>query len=119
MAAALEDDQFQTFLRKLRRDFPMEKAEHMLDSLGIEIARERAAYYTDHEYAASLLGVTQEELDRIFGQNSEPPPSPPVSQVRQDPQPTLWQRLWKSIFHLFTPTEVREKIKRRNRFDAS
>src|SRR6186713_3350252 len=38
LAVALEDEQFQTYLRKLRRDFPLEKAEHVLDSLGIQIA---------------------------------------------------------------------------------
>jgi hypothetical protein len=66
-AAALEDERFQTFLRKLRRDFSLEKAEHILSSLGIELAGERETYYTDHEYAASLLGLTTEELDRRFG----------------------------------------------------
>jgi hypothetical protein len=66
-AEALEDERFQTYLRKLRRDFPLEKAEHMLSSLGIELAGERETYYTDHEYAASLLGVSTEELDRQFG----------------------------------------------------
>lgn len=66
-AAALEDERFQTFLRKLRRDFTLEKAEHMLDSLGIQLAGERDTYYTDHEYAASLLGVSTEDLARRFG----------------------------------------------------
>ena len=45
----------------------LEKAEHMLSLLGIELAGERETYYTDHEYAASLLGVSTEELDRQFG----------------------------------------------------
>ena len=70
LSAALEDEQFQTYLRKLRRDFPLEKAEHVLDSLGIQIAGERETYYTDHEYAASLLGITPEELDRSFGDSA-------------------------------------------------
>jgi hypothetical protein len=65
---ALEDERFQTLLRKLRRDFPLEKVEHMLSSLGIQIAGERQTYYTDHEYAASLLGLSSEELDRQFGE---------------------------------------------------
>ncbi len=69
-SAALEDDRFQTYLRRLRRDFPLEKAEHMLDSLGIQLAGERETYYTAHEYAASLLGVSPEELDRRFGEGA-------------------------------------------------
>ena len=66
-AEALQDERFQAFLRKLRRDFPLEKAEHILSSLGIQLAGERETYYTDHEYAASLLGLSTEELDRRFG----------------------------------------------------
>ena len=38
------------------------KAERMLAELGIEMARERDAYYDDVEYAASLLDVTYEQL---------------------------------------------------------
>jgi hypothetical protein len=34
----------------------------MMDTLGIEVGRERAAYFSDEEYAASLLGTTLEEL---------------------------------------------------------
>jgi hypothetical protein len=71
-ADALADERFQTYLRKLRRDFPLEKAEHMLDSLGIQLAGERETYYTAHEYAASLLGVSPEELDREFGERAHP-----------------------------------------------
>jgi hypothetical protein len=78
-SAALADERFQTFLRKLRRDFPQEKAEHMLDSLGIQLAGERETYYTTHEYAASLLGVSTDELDRSFGVE-EPPSEEPQAQ---------------------------------------
>jgi hypothetical protein len=70
-STALEDERFQTYLRKLRRDFPLEKAEHMLDLLGIQLAGERETYYTAHEYAASLLGVTPEELERRFGESAQ------------------------------------------------
>jgi hypothetical protein len=79
---ALGDERFQTYLRKLRRDFPLEKAEHILDSLGIQLAGERETYYTDHEYAASLLGLSTEELERRFGEaarseeNGDPLPAP-------------------------------------------
>lgn len=75
IAAALEDERFQTFLKKLRRDFTLEKAEHMLDSLGIQLASERDTYYTDHEYAASLLGISTEDLAHRFGAERELPPA--------------------------------------------
>ena len=39
----------------------------MLVQLGIHMARERAAYYTDEEYAAALLGTTIDELTLLFG----------------------------------------------------
>lgn len=62
-AAAAEDEAFQTFYRRLAQRFPPEKAEHMLNSLGIVRGEERASYFDDEEYAASLLGQKTEELD--------------------------------------------------------
>ena len=55
---ALRDDRFQSYLKQLRRRYTPEKAEHMLSSLGIELARERELYASDHEYAAALLETT-------------------------------------------------------------
>ncbi len=46
---------FQSFLRQLRRQYSPEKAEHMLGSLGVDMARERELYATEHEYASALL----------------------------------------------------------------
>jgi hypothetical protein len=60
------DEQYQCLARQLRRRYPQERAERMLQSLDIELARERQAYYSDYEYAAALLGTTTEELDRHF-----------------------------------------------------
>ncbi len=56
-ATACEDSDFLHFLKQLQRRYPLEKAERLLDSLGIECAGERAAYYSDEEYAAALLGL--------------------------------------------------------------
>ncbi len=56
--AALADQRFQTYVQRLQRRFSPEKAEHMLDALGVEWVNERAAYYTDQEYAAALLAGT-------------------------------------------------------------
>jgi hypothetical protein len=59
---ALDSADFHHFLRHLERRFPPEQAEQMLGTLGIELAREREAYYTDEEYAAALLRIRPNEL---------------------------------------------------------
>jgi len=64
---AIDQPDFQHVLRTVQRRYPQEKAEKMLDTLGVERGREREAYYTDEEYAAALLGVTLEELKQSFG----------------------------------------------------
>jgi hypothetical protein len=66
VAQALADDDYQCFLRQMRRRYPEEKAERLLQSLGIELGSERASYFSDYEYAAALLGTTPEILDREF-----------------------------------------------------
>jgi hypothetical protein len=64
---ALVDEDFLHFFRQLQRRYPQEKAERMLSTLEIEMAREREAYYSDEEYAASLLGTDVATLDAMFG----------------------------------------------------
>jgi len=64
---AMEEESFLTYFRQILRRYPLEKAEQMLVSLGIEMAREREAYFSDYEYAAAILGVTPAELDERFG----------------------------------------------------
>ena len=59
---ALADEEFLAFLRQVRRKYPPEKAEQLLDSLGVEMAQERAAYYSDLEYAAAILGIESSDL---------------------------------------------------------
>ena len=65
-ASALADEEFQSQLRQLQRRYPREKAEQMLDSLGIQMAREREAYFSDYEYAAAILGQSTDELDARY-----------------------------------------------------
>jgi hypothetical protein len=64
---AIEDPDFQHLLRSLQRRYPQERAERLLANLGIERGREREAYYSDEEYAASLLGSTPDQLRQLFG----------------------------------------------------
>jgi hypothetical protein len=67
-AAALMDEDFLCLLKQLQRRYPQEKAERMLQTLGIELGNERAAYYSDLEYAAALMGTTPEQLQQRFGE---------------------------------------------------
>lgn len=64
---ALEDSDFLHLLRSVQRQYPQEKAERLLETLGVERGSERDAYYSDEEFAASLLGVSLEELDNLYG----------------------------------------------------
>ncbi|HTM55107.1 MAG TPA: hypothetical protein VL175_13820 [Pirellulales bacterium] len=65
MTAALADDEFQSYLKQLKRRYSPEKVEHMVHSLGIELGRERDAYFDDFEYAAALLNTRPESIERI------------------------------------------------------
>jgi hypothetical protein len=65
--SALEDSDFLHLLRNVQRKYPLERAERLLETLGIERASERGAYYSDEEFAASLLGVSLAELDDLDG----------------------------------------------------
>lgn len=67
LETAGKDDDFQHYLKQLRRRYPSERVEQMLDSLGIQMAREREAYFSDDEYAAAIMGTTREALDEMFG----------------------------------------------------
>ena len=67
LAAALAEPDFLSLLNQLLRRYNREKAEQLLQSLGIERGAERAAYYSDGEYAAGLLGVAWRDLEQQFG----------------------------------------------------
>ena len=66
LGVALEQGEFQVFRKQVQRRYSAEKAERMLDSLGLLMARERDTYYSDGEYAAAILGTTESELDRLY-----------------------------------------------------
>ena len=55
LTEAFWTERFQTYLKQLRRQYSPEKAEHMLGSLGVDMARERDLYDSDHEYVSALL----------------------------------------------------------------
>lgn len=65
---ALRTEAFQSHVKQLRRRYSPEKVEHMLASLGIEMGRERAAYFSDAEYAAALLDTKPDAIDDVLAQ---------------------------------------------------
>ena len=69
LTAALGDEPFQSYLKQLRRRYSPEKIEHMVHSLGLELGREREAYFSDLEYAAALLDTRPEEIADIVAQD--------------------------------------------------
>ena len=64
---AMTDETFRGVLKQLRRRYPPEKAERLLVGLGFSIEGERDAYFSDFEYAASLLDSTPDELTELYG----------------------------------------------------
>jgi hypothetical protein len=63
---ALAAEPFQAYLKQLRRRYSGEKIEHMVQSLGIEMGQERAAYFSDREYAAALLDTPLESIAGVL-----------------------------------------------------
>lgn len=65
---AARDAEFVHFLRHIERRYSAENAEQLFCNLGLDLAQERATYFTDEEYAAALLGLT---LDQLYAATSE------------------------------------------------
>jgi hypothetical protein len=84
-ASAMGDEPFQSYLKQLRRRYSAEKTEHMLHSLGIELGRERDAYFSDLEYAAALLDTKPEEIGRILANSPRIDGSAPAGWDQSDP----------------------------------
>jgi len=62
VAAALQEEDFQALVVQLSGRYGPERVEQLVAQLGIERGRERAAYSSDGEYAAGLLGVNWDHL---------------------------------------------------------
>lgn len=72
LGEALASEPFQEYLQRLKRRYSGEKIEHMLHSLGIEMGQERAAYFSDLEYAAALLDTRPERLAAQLAAGARP-----------------------------------------------
>jgi hypothetical protein len=81
LTAALADEKFQSYLKQLKRRYSAEKTEHILHSLGIELGREREAYFDDLEYAAALLDTQPGSIAAIL---SRDPGSPVLDEQQAD-----------------------------------
>ena len=62
LETAIAEPDFQHLLKQVQRRFPLEKAERLMQQLGIEMGNERDTYYSDEEYAASVLGVSVDQM---------------------------------------------------------
>ena len=70
VAAALEQEDFLSLMAQLAKRYGPEQTEHLVTQLGIERGNERAVYSSDGEYAAGLLGMDWNELQRRFGDDA-------------------------------------------------
>jgi hypothetical protein len=66
IAAALGEEDFQSLVNQLSTRYGPERVERLVEQLGIERANERAAYASDGEFAAGLLGMDWDDLQRRF-----------------------------------------------------
>jgi hypothetical protein len=62
VASALEEEEFQALVDQLSGRYGPEQVERLVMQLGIERGNERAAYASDGEYAAALLGLDWDDL---------------------------------------------------------
>jgi hypothetical protein len=70
LAEGLQQQDLDSLVVQLARRYGPEQAEQLLVQLGIERGAERAAYYSDGEYAAALLGERWEDLQGRYGSES-------------------------------------------------
>ncbi len=90
--AAMSVDEFQTYVNLLRRKYSPEKAEHMLQSLGLYLGRERDTYDSDQQYAESLLKSVPIVKDPAI--QLEPLPAPAKTALPAKLRGLLASPLW-------------------------
>jgi hypothetical protein len=71
IGAALTEEDFQALINQLATRYGPEQVELLVEQLGIERGNERAAYSSDGEFAAGLLGVVWDDLVRRFGGDTD------------------------------------------------
>jgi len=68
---ALDEEDFQALVNQLSTRYGPERVEQLVQQLETSEAIQRADYSSDGEYAAALLGVDWDELQRRFGSESD------------------------------------------------
>jgi hypothetical protein len=63
---ATDDLDFLHLLASIERRYPIERAETLLERLGLRPQRDRLDYASDEEFAASLLDTTWPELQKWY-----------------------------------------------------
>jgi hypothetical protein len=71
IGAALGTEDFQSLVSQLSTRYGPERVEQLVQQLGESQADERADYASDGEYAAALLDLNWDDLERRFGSESE------------------------------------------------
>lgn len=72
LGQAYQQPEFQTLLQQLQHHYSPEYSERLLHNLGMQADGERTAYFSDEEYAASLLGTSPQRLAQEFGDFDDP-----------------------------------------------
>ena len=67
VAAALGQEDFQSLVSQLSTRYGPENVEHLVEQVGIEQVQGRGVYASDGEFAAALLGMDWNDLQRRFG----------------------------------------------------
>lgn len=84
VADAIGDERFESLVQQAERSYSGEKAEYMLQSLGIELGRAEATYATADEYLGSILGPPP----LMEGDNSTTEAVADSGQTTVEPAPT-------------------------------
>ena len=71
IAAALGEEDFQSLVNQLSTRYGPERVEQLVHRLGLAETEERADYASDGEYAAALMGLDWDELERRYGLESD------------------------------------------------
>ena len=66
-AHAIKEPDFGTFLKQVRRRFPTEKAETLLEELGYECDVRETDHDCEDDYVAAVMGIDREWLEEHFG----------------------------------------------------
>jgi hypothetical protein len=71
IAEALGQEEFQTLVNQLSTRYGPERVESMVEQLGMDVKPAAIGYFSDGEFAASLLGLDWNDLVRRYGSETD------------------------------------------------